>query len=52
MECYTRAGEEWRLSEALGLNSTLALPALKIVVFLSEVFPRVDFGLQTLRLHS
>ncbi len=50
IECYTRIGEGWRLSEGLGLNAQLELPALEISLALSEVFAKVEFGPRSLRL--
>src|SRR6185503_18613195 len=44
IECYARESKEWILSETLGINTTLELPALEISLALSEVFARVDFG--------
>ncbi|MCI0537414.1 MAG: Uma2 family endonuclease [Verrucomicrobiales bacterium] len=51
VECYSRIGEEWRLSEALRIDAKLALPALEITIALSEVFSKVEFGSRAPRLH-
>jgi Uma2 family endonuclease len=51
VEGYTRVGEEWRLSEAFGLNATLELPALEVVIALSEIFAKVEFSSRAPRLH-
>ncbi len=43
----------WLLREAVGLDATLALPALDITIALSEVFAKVDFSASAIRaLHA
>ncbi len=51
IECYTRVDQEWRLGEASGLDATLTLSALEIVLPLSEIFAKVEFDSRTPRLH-
>ena len=42
-----QANNEWLLREAAGLNATLSLPSLEIIISLAEVFRNVKFDPQS-----
>ena len=50
IEAYTRAGEQWALSEAAGADGQVELAALEITLPLAQVFARTTFGADSARL--
>jgi Uma2 family endonuclease len=46
VECYTRRGEVWELSDARGAEATLRLESLGVEIPLSEVYERVTISLE------
>jgi len=52
IERYDRQGEQWLLTEAVGLESTLLLPVIDCTLSLREVYDRIDFSAPDKRLHE
>ncbi len=52
IERYDRQGENWLLTEAVGLEATLSLPSIDCTLSLRDAYDRIDFAATVKPLHE